>query len=274
MLRGLNLASCSPRLALSSGFRLPCYSFHRTHLPFPKASGFSTLNQGTYIYVPGKHRGIDSNRSSLINAYVQSMSVPEVHATMHALAMRLHADADLMPGRASTVQQMQAEFKLADRDSDSKISEEEFVAYLNMKDALSKVSAPPSSSALRRLFVSSLLPFVGFGMMDNGLMILFGDAIETHIGAVLTISTMACAAIGHWLSDLVGVMSGSTVEKLAQRCGLPHHGLSLEQLETPTAARAKSFGALLGISIGCFVGMLPLLFIDSKGRDELPQQHK
>ena len=52
------------------------------------------------------------------------------------------------------------------------------------------------------------------------------------------------------------------------------HGLSLEQLETPTAARAKSFGALLGISIGCFVGMLPLLFIDSKGRDELPQQHK
>jgi hypothetical protein len=51
-------------------------------------------------------------------------------------------------------------------------------------------------------------------------------------------------------------------------------GLSLEQLETPTAARAKSFGALLGISIGCFVGMLPLLFIDSKGRDELPQQQK
>ena len=72
-------------------------------------------------------------------------------------------------------------------------------------------------------------------MMDNGLMILFGDAIETHIGAVLTISTMACAAIGNWLSDLVGVLSGSTVEKLAQRCGLPHHGLSLEQLETPTA---------------------------------------
>ena len=52
------------------------------------------------------------------------------------------------------------------------------------------------------------------------------------------------------------------------------YGLSLEQLETPTAARAKSFGALLGISIGCFVGMLPLLFIDSKGRDEPPQQQK
>jgi hypothetical protein len=27
------------------------------------------------------------------------------------------------------------------------------------------------------------------------------------------------------------------------------HGLSLEQLETPTAARVKSFGALLGVSI-------------------------
>jgi hypothetical protein len=193
---------------------------------------------------------------------------------MHALAARLHADANLAPGGASTLQHMQAEFKLADKDGDSKISEEEFVAYLSMKDSLSKTSTAPSKTALRRLFVSSLLPFVGFGMMDNGLMILFGDAIETRIGAVLTISTMACAAIGNWLSDLVGVLSGSTVEKLAQRCGLPHHGLDLEQLETPIASRVKSFGALLGISIGCFLGMFPLLFIDTKGRDEPSRQQK
>ena len=32
------------------------------------------------------------------------------------------------------------------------------------------------------------------------------QAIETHIGAVLTISTMGCAAIGNLISDVAGLI--------------------------------------------------------------------
>ena len=41
-----------------------------------------------------------------------------------------------------------------------------------------------------------MIPFVGFGFLDNALMIIAGDYIDTTIGVALGISTMAAAGFG------------------------------------------------------------------------------
>nr|DBA23996.1 TPA: hypothetical protein GDO54_011706 [Pyxicephalus adspersus] len=50
---------------------------------------------------------------------------------------------------------------------------------------------PPSSTQLKHVFIHNALPFIGFGFLDNAIMIAAGTQIEFHIGALLGISTMA-----------------------------------------------------------------------------------
>ena len=45
-------------------------------------------------------------------------------------------------------------------------------------------------------------------------MVCLAQAIEAHIGAILTVSTMGCAAIGNLISDVAGVAMGSYTGKL------------------------------------------------------------
>jgi hypothetical protein len=63
----------------------------------------------------------------------------------------------------------------------------------------------PSNADLYRLAVQQGLPFVGFGFLDNFIMIVAGESIETFLGASLVISTMA--ALGNTLSDVFGIGS-------------------------------------------------------------------
>ena len=48
------------------------------------------------------------------------------------------------------------------------------------------------------------LPFIGFGYMDNTILIIAG-AIVTSLGVTLGISTMCTAAIGTIIYDLTGI---------------------------------------------------------------------
>ena len=50
---------------------------------------------------------------------------------------------------------------------------------------------PPSRPQLKLLFAHQLLPFVGFGFLDNLIMILAGEYIDTTIGVTLGISVSA-----------------------------------------------------------------------------------
>ena len=46
--------------------------------------------------------------------------------------------------------------------------------------------------------------FIIFGVIDNGVMVVSGSAIEDTLGKLLGISTMASAGLGNTLSDIVG----------------------------------------------------------------------
>ncbi len=55
---------------------------------------------------------------------------------------------------------------------------------------------------------------IGFGFIDNFIMLIAGDAIDDTFGSALVISTMAAAALGNWVSDVLGLGVSNTIEVL------------------------------------------------------------
>ncbi|KAK3924114.1 Transmembrane protein 65 [Frankliniella fusca] len=125
----------------------------------------------------------------------------------------------------------------------------------------------PSTSQLASVGLHNALPFVGFGFLDNAIMIIAGDYIELMLGSVIAISTMAAAALGNTFSDIMGIGSAWYVESLAAKVGIKPPALSPIQLDMKSSRWAANMGRCLGVTVGCLLGMLPLLFIDT-GKDK------
>jgi hypothetical protein len=122
----------------------------------------------------------------------------------------------------------------------------------------------PSVTDLRLVALTVAIPFVGFGIMDNAILIIAGDAIDTSLGVLLGISTMCAAAIGNIISDVCGILFGTVIEDwCALYLNLPQPNLSQAQRKLRSVRFAQQFGCGVGIVIGCVIGMFPLLFIDS-----------
>uniref|UniRef100_A0A3B4FNX9 Transmembrane protein 65-like n=1 Tax=Pundamilia nyererei TaxID=303518 RepID=A0A3B4FNX9_9CICH len=116
--------------------------------------------------------------------------------------------------------------------------------------------APPTAAQLRYVLLHNALPFVGFGFLDNCIMIVAGTQIELSIGVVLGISTMAGQRI-----SLAGY-----VEALASRLGMQIPDLSPKQADMWQTRVSSHTGKAIGVGIGCILGMFPLLFF--KDEDE------
>ncbi|KAF5894849.1 transmembrane protein 65 isoform X1, partial [Clarias magur] len=92
-------------------------------------------------------------------------------------------------------------------------------------------SSPPSASQLRYVLLHNAIPFVGFGFLDNAIMIAAGTQIELSIGVTFGISTMAAAALGNLVSDLAGLGLAGYVEALAARLGMQIPDLTPKQAD-------------------------------------------
>jgi len=102
-------------------------------------------------------------------------------------------------------------------------------------------TAPPPDEipkpVLRALFLASAIPMLGFGIMDNLIMIQAGDYIDKTFGAKLGITTLAAAAMGQVFSDVSGVLFGGTVETFAVKMGFKVPRLGKGQAQLPAARR-------------------------------------
>ncbi|XP_048849501.1 transmembrane protein 65-like [Brienomyrus brachyistius] len=127
-------------------------------------------------------------------------------------------------------------------------------------------SAPPTSAQLRYVLLHNAIPFVGFGFLDNAIMIAAGTQIELSIGVVFGISTMAAAALGNLVSDLAGLGLAGYVEALAHRLGMQIPDLTPKQADMWQTRVSSHMGKAIGVTIGCLLGMFPLLFM--KNGDE------
>lgn len=129
----------------------------------------------------------------------------------------------------------------------------------------------PSKHDLNLVALNQAIPFVGFGFMDNAILIVAGDAIDTSLGVLLGISTLFAAAVGNILSDVAGVMLGTVIEDFCAKLGLPVPNITAAQRQLRSVRFAGQFGCALGITIGCIIGMFPLYFIDTNKVQKLKQ---
>lgn len=156
-------------------------------------------------------------------------------------------------------------FQKMDLDDDGVISKWEFEKFLREKDKAK--DDPPTRKQLIAVASGSGVPFVGFGIMDNAIMIIAGEAIEIKLGLVLGMTTMASAAVGNLISDVAGVGMGSYIEAIARRMGFNEPNMTPDQMDMTQTRLASSIGAAIGVAIGCFIGMFPLLFIQAGEND-------
>jgi len=130
----------------------------------------------------------------------------------------------------------------------------------------------PSMTKLKAVFVGSAVPFVGFGIIDNAVMLVAGDQIDLTLGVSLGISTLAAAGLGNLLSDVGGVWAGGAIEKASGRLGVTAPMLTRAEENHKRTKSTENLGSAFGVAIGCLIGMLPLYFIDSKKSQKLKRQ--
>uniref|UniRef100_A0A2K6TZR2 Transmembrane protein 65 n=2 Tax=Simiiformes TaxID=314293 RepID=A0A2K6TZR2_SAIBB len=143
------------------------------------------------------------------------------------------------------------------------------VSSAEIPDSFEKLEAPPPTPGqLRYVFIHNAIPFIGFGFLDNAIMIVAGTHIEMSIGIILGISTMAAAALGNLVSDLAGLGLAGYVEALASRLGLSIPDLTPKQVDMWQTRLSTHLGKAVGVTIGCILGMFPLIFFGGGEEDE------
>ena len=154
-----------------------------------------------------------------------------------------------------------AAFAAADTNKDGRLSPAEFQQWMEASVSAS-ASATVSRVQVRQMALFTAIPMVGFGFMDNMIMIIAGDAIESTLGLTLGLTTLAAAGLGNLISDVAGLGLGGYIEASSEKLGIRKPILTRAQEASKTLVRTRALSNLLGISAGCILGMFPLLFID------------
>lgn len=104
---------------------------------------------------------------------------------------------------------------------------------------------------------------VGFGFMDNFIMIQAGSYIDATLGVTMGLATLTAAAMGQVVSDVSGVVFGGTVERFLHRIKVIRSpGLTEAQRHLAVCRNFAMAGSVVGVIIGCMLGASSLLFID------------
>jgi len=134
------------------------------------------------------------------------------------------------------------------------------LSYLKSKAALSQKKIKPLTRRLKlQVFIAGMMPFLGFGLTDNGLMVIFGELIDEFLGTRFKLSAMGAAAWGNLLSDVAGVFLGGSVQQVANLLGAAEPALTHAQRNLPSTIQCRLLGEAVGVGLGCWAGMAPLL---------------
>jgi Transmembrane protein 65 len=106
---------------------------------------------------------------------------------------------------------------------------------------------------VRSVLLSAAVPMIGFGFMDNFIMIQAGSMIDNTIGVQLGLATMTAAALGQVISDTCGVLFGGTLERVL---AIRPVQLTAAQQKLALIPRLRLAGAVFGVMLGCSIGMV------------------
>ncbi|KAG7384670.1 Transmembrane protein 65 [Phytophthora pseudosyringae] len=171
--------------------------------------------------------------------------------------------------------------KTADTDHDGLLSHDQLRGLLTSRFRLrpvassnpaaslsSRALAPPTRRQLKLVMIGSAIPFVGFGLVDNLILLVAGDAIETHFHSSYHMSMLCAAALGNTVADVVGLSLGGVIEPMARRLGIPDPMLSKAQATMSATLWCNFVASAGGITLGCLIGMIPLLFMNHDAYEE------
>ncbi|KAL4139761.1 hypothetical protein PRNP1_011181 [Phytophthora ramorum] len=214
-------------------------------------------------------------------------SKPKPNSTVDALVERFQSLSKAQRYNVITrvasnyTNELEKVLKTADTDRDGLLSYDQLRGLLTSRFRLrpvassnpaaslsSRALAPPTSRQLRLVMISSAIPFVGFGLVDNLILLIAGDAIETHFHSSYAMSMLCAAALGNTVADVVGLSLGGVVESMARRLGIPDPMLSKAQANMSVTHWCNFFASAGGITAGCLIGMIPLLFMNHDAYEE------
>mmetsp|Transcript_339 Transcript_339/g.654 ORF Transcript_339/g.654 Transcript_339/m.654 type:complete len:341 (+) Transcript_339:47-1069(+) len=122
---------------------------------------------------------------------------------------------------------------------------------------------PPTRTQFWRVFAKAAIPMIGFGFVDQTIMLQAGNAIDCTLGVTFGLSTITAAALGATVSNASGVLFGNTLDRIFTTAGMPRANLTPAQSTLASVARVKLAGAMLGVMLGCSLGLINLFFIDT-----------
>ena len=159
--------------------------------------------------------------------------------------------------------------RAADRNRDGSVDLNEMTVWWKnagprlLLASAANAKSPPTSQQLRRLAVISAVPCIAFGCLDNSVMLLAGDAIDTAIGVKFGLSALACAAVGNVVADSIGQLSGGSIGALLKP-HLPNPKLTPSQQASSQVRTTHLVASTLGIVLGCLIGCFPLLWMSNE----------
>lgn len=131
--------------------------------------------------------------------------------------------------------------------------------------AAAVVDPPPTARQLMIHAIRTSIPMIGFGFMDNTLMIHAGHYVDCTLGVTFGLSTLAAAGIGQIFSGVGGVVFGDALEVAFHRLagvGRTSTTMTKAQKAMRASRMAGLFGGVIGVSLGCTLGLVNLLFVD------------
>ncbi|KAL3160846.1 hypothetical protein ABBQ38_009250 [Trebouxia sp. C0009 RCD-2024] len=153
------------------------------------------------------------------------------------------------------------------------LDKEEFAKALKLDRQLTAAATasstePPTLAMCSSVALAAALPFVGFGFLDNFIMLVAGEEIDATLGVKLGFSTLASAGLGNLVSDVAGIGFADQLEAFVRKLSwAKSRPLSPAQRVMLKARVAKTTGSVLGVTVGCLLGMCPLLWMDSPRRE-------
>mmetsp|Transcript_74250 Transcript_74250/g.198069 ORF Transcript_74250/g.198069 Transcript_74250/m.198069 type:complete len:449 (+) Transcript_74250:20-1366(+) len=146
-------------------------------------------------------------------------------------------------------------------------------SYVTHSDGAGEVPQP-SNHQMRVYALACAVPMVGFGFMDNMVMIQVGDLVDTTIGVAFGLTTLTAAAFGQMASDFSGVCFGGAVEALFVKLGLPQPTITAAQAQLPRVRLVRTASMTVGVVLGCALGMVSLLFMDLGKAERMKKQEE
>eukprot|EP01062_Namystynia_karyoxenos_P056839 TRINITY_DN47754_c0_g1_i1.p1 TRINITY_DN47754_c0_g1~~TRINITY_DN47754_c0_g1_i1.p1 ORF type:complete len:270 (+),score=87.06 TRINITY_DN47754_c0_g1_i1:62-811(+) len=212
----------------------------------------------------GRRHGAGAPDPDVVARFAEAVEKdPGVAAAVYE---KLSEERQRIVGLSWRLGDVEREFKKADLNQDGSVSVAEFSQWVKELRWGGQEETAVTKRQLTLVYMRNFVPFVGFGFIDNALMILFGDVIDASLGKLFAMSVMAAAALGNAVSNLAGAALKGVIEEAVTALGIPDPHLTLKQMGDSRVKMAKAVAGALGVFIGCLLGMLPLLFIDVDAR--------